>query len=136
MEVRADWSTPSITGRSLSGRNQREALMVVGMSWGDGFDPSYCHMRDSHRGCLLPAVVDSYPIDESVYGVRGLAGNMMDWTLSHYRADWGETEDYSHLVYRGGRWSNDARYARASNRYSYDPSYRYYNFGFRLLRTF
>ena len=45
---------------------------------GDGFDPSCCHMTDSHKGRFFPADVDSYPIDESVYGVRGLAGNVMD----------------------------------------------------------
>ena len=63
--------------------------MAAGMYGGEARDPSYCHMTDSHQGHRLPAVVDSYSIDEPVYGVRGLAGNMIDWTSSHYRADWG-----------------------------------------------
>jgi len=47
--------------------------------WGDHLDPTFCCMRDSHRDSRLLAVVDSYPIDESPYGVRGLAGNIRDW---------------------------------------------------------
>ena len=42
--------------------------------WCDGFDPSWCCVRASHPGRPLPTVVDSYPVDESVYGVRGLGG--------------------------------------------------------------
>jgi len=38
--------------------------------WGDHFDPSFCLISTSHRGGLLPTVVDSFPVDESVYGAR------------------------------------------------------------------
>ena len=93
-------------------------------------------MVDSHQGPRLPAVVNSYPLDESVYGVRGLAGNMMDWTSSFYRGDWGETEDCSSRVYVGGSWYVSAGSARASNRGNDDPSNRYGSLGFRFLRTF
>ena len=50
--------------------------------WGDGFDPSYACMRNSHKKveAPVPSLVDSFPIDESVYGVRGMAGNIMEWT--------------------------------------------------------
>lgn len=47
--------------------------------WGDSLDPSWCCMRHSHQGHKLPSVVDSYPIDVSVYGIRGLGGNMREW---------------------------------------------------------
>ena len=33
-------------------------------------------------GQLLPAKIGRYPVDQSVYGVRDLAGNMRDWTTS------------------------------------------------------
>ena len=82
--------------------------------WGDGFDESYCCMADSHKGRRLPSVVDSYPIDESVYGVRGLSGNMSDWTASTWFKDWGEEEDSSTRVFRGGSWYDFARFTRAS----------------------
>jgi formylglycine-generating enzyme required for sulfatase activity len=48
--------------------------------WGDGFDPSWCCIRASHQGRRLPAEVGRYPVDESVYGARDLAGNMRDCT--------------------------------------------------------
>lgn len=47
--------------------------------WGDGFDPSWASMRRSHRGRMLPTAVGAYPVDESPYGVRDLAGSLMDW---------------------------------------------------------
>ena len=48
--------------------------------WGDRFDPSYCAMVHSHNGRRLPQPIDSFEIDCSVYGVRGMGGNMVDWT--------------------------------------------------------
>ena len=102
--------------------------------WGDAFDPSYCHTTDSHKGRRLPTVVNSYPIDESVYGVRGLAGNMMDLTSSLYRASWDENELRSHRVLRGGCWGYVARYSRISNRTKSSPSYSNLNLGFRIFR--
>ena len=105
--------------------------------WGDEFDASYCHMGESHpdQNHRLPVTVDSYPFDESVYGVRGLGGNMMDWTSSHYRADWKEIEDETTRVFRGGSWYNHARYARASYCFNEPPSHRIYSLGFRFART-
>jgi serine/threonine-protein kinase len=47
--------------------------------WGDGFDPSWASMRRSHRGRMLPTAVGAFPIDESPYGIRDLAGSMLDW---------------------------------------------------------
>jgi serine/threonine-protein kinase len=44
--------------------------------WGDGFDPSWCCVRASHPGRPVPVVFDSFPVDTSVYGVRGLGGNI------------------------------------------------------------
>ena len=57
--------------------------------WGSRLDPSWCCMRDSHEGRALPAVVDSYPLDISPYGVRGLGGNSRDWCLDVYAGDLG-----------------------------------------------
>ena len=41
----------------------------------------------------------------------------------------------SSRVLRGGSWSHNARYCRSSLRYHDTPGIRYYNLGFRLLRT-
>lgn len=103
--------------------------------WGDGFDPSYCHMIDSHQGRRLPVDVDSYPIDTSVYGVRGLAGNMCDWTSSYWRGDWGEPNNTSRRVYRGGSWNRNESGARVAYRSGNNPTATRGNLGFRLVRA-
>jgi len=52
--------------------------------WGDFLDPSWCCMVDSHEGEPRAAPIDTYPIDESPYGVRGLAGNARDWCMGTF----------------------------------------------------
>ena len=49
--------------------------------WGDAFDPSWACMKDSHSAIPTPKDVDAFPVDESVYGVCGLCGNVKDWCL-------------------------------------------------------
>src|SRR6188768_1917660 len=48
--------------------------------WGNRFDASLCNIRESAKDGARVAPVDSFPQDVSVYGVRGMAGNMRDWT--------------------------------------------------------
>jgi serine/threonine-protein kinase len=55
--------------------------------WGDWCDPSWCCFYESQSNARLPAVVDSYPVDESVYGVRGLGGNVQDWCADPFCPD-------------------------------------------------
>lgn len=114
--------------------------------WGDGFDSSYACMRTSHKGRALPCVVDSFPIDESVYGIRGLGGNMRDWIDTVWSPNWsglvlenGRTlpnvivaDDSSSRVLRGGGWSSYPGNDRVSYRDYVTPTYRRYDIGFRL----
>jgi serine/threonine-protein kinase len=114
--------------------------------WGDGFDPSWSCTRPSHPGRPLPAVVDSYPVDTSVYGVRGLAGNIQDWCADVFRPE-GPTRDGDEVVgvppdvvgdanaprvRRGGVWNGTARNARSAYRSRFEPENRYGLLGFRL----
>ena len=55
--------------------------------WGDGFDPSWTCMRHSHRYRPLPNVVGAFPVDESPYGIRDLAGSMSDWCSDAFAED-------------------------------------------------
>ena len=114
--------------------------------WGDGFDPSYACMRRSHKERMLPVVIDSFPVDQSVYGVRGLAGNMNDWTGTAWSESWAGmalekgkllpqntcSDVGSSRVGRGGSWNYVGRYLRVSDRYRYDPTLRISYLGFRL----
>jgi serine/threonine-protein kinase len=114
--------------------------------WGDRFDPSRCNMRDSHPGGARPVEVHAFPEDESVYGVRGLAGNTLDWTATPY-VQAGLVADGAALtlppeppaaeryVTRGGAWADAASSARAATRYNLPPHMRLDFLGLRLART-
>jgi formylglycine-generating enzyme required for sulfatase activity len=114
--------------------------------WGDRFDPSWACTGLSHRGRAVPAVVDSYPIDESPYGVRGLAGNVRDWCADAHAPDGppvvggrvvppaGERSAGALRVNRGGGWSYGSAYTRVTIRDWHAPTIRYYVLGFRLAR--
>jgi len=115
--------------------------------WGDGFDPSWCCMRDSHQGPMLPAVVDTFPVDESPYSVRGMAGNMRDWCADVYKKEGPPTpgqcielapvlhQSGSDRVYRGGSWFDRPRDARLAGRFRNSPAYASSSLGLRLSRT-
>ncbi len=117
--------------------------------WGDTLDPSWCCMRQSHarRPCIR--AVDSFPIDESVYGVRGLAGNVHEWCADVFHAQGppcpqdrvriagdaaGDTAGDLRVI-RGGSWAYRAVGARSSYRAGSDPRFRSYHLGFRVARS-
>ena len=114
--------------------------------WGEGFDPTYCWMRDSRPGRPMPGPVDQPPVDESVYGVRGMAGNARDWTATPFVAE-GLTPDGQRLTatlpgsaapggltIRGGAWSFGPAGARICRRAGLVETHRYDTLGFRLAR--
>ncbi len=96
--------------------------------WGQGFDPTWCCMRDSFPPELREiSSVDSFPVDESPYGVRGLAGNVRDWCADSQP---GTTRRFN----RGGFWLGSAREARLADRHEHDPDHRARVLGFRVAR--
>ena len=99
--------------------------------WGNQTDNSYMSNRNASKGRPIPTSIYSFPIDSSVYGVRGMAGNMRDWTRSHWFPEWGaETNDF--VVIRGGSWSYDAKSGELFTRTPIHPAYRSDGVGFRL----
>lgn len=115
--------------------------------WGDGFDPSWCHMSESHQSRPLPTEVGTYAVDESVYGVRDLSGNIKEWTSTTYEkggdvssgsrvcvADRWETDRVVRVL-RGGSWFNGPRNARSSNRDWFEHRNRGGIIGIRLVRS-
>jgi serine/threonine-protein kinase len=47
--------------------------------WGRRFTPSFCKMAESRRTRNVPEAVGSFPMDESPYGVRDMAGGVSEW---------------------------------------------------------
>ena len=96
-------------------------------------------------------VFDSYPVDASPYGVRGMGGNMSDWCADRWAAD-GPTvghqgrvstvpeehepsEETTSRVRRGGGWVSFPRNIRVAARWGDAASSRYLYTGFRLARS-
>ncbi len=146
----ADWqSGPGRRWRLPSELEREKAARGVDgrfVPWGDVLDPTFCCMRESHTRRWMPHRVDSFPVDESVFGIRGLAGNVNDWCLDLYdpllRPEDGsiarvlrpEDGDEQPRVHRGGRWSGTAKAARSATRMSSDAKVRTSALGARLAR--
>jgi serine/threonine-protein kinase len=94
--------------------------------WGNHLDPTFSNMNLSFEQGATPAPVDSFPADESPYGVRGLGGNARDWCLNdpfEYYPGW--------RVVRGGYWT-DPGVAMSASRAGYSPFDVYYDNGGRI----
>ena len=97
--------------------------------WGGPPDPAFFCIRASHKGRPLPSVVDSYPMDSSVYDVRGMAGNLRDWC-----ADLAGANNEQRGL-KGGCWFFSALGAHAATSYAIEPHRRGDTIGFRLVRS-
>jgi serine/threonine-protein kinase len=116
--------------------------------WGDILDPAWCLMKDGHQGRASSGPVDSYPVDESAYGVRGLGGNARDWCMDTFvkeRDDLHNKEvrvatrsggraGKGHHVTRGGHFAASARQARVSGRHAAATGHRSGRISFRMVR--
>ena len=95
--------------------------------WGSWRDPSWSCSSDSHAGIPRRSKAEEYPVDESPYGVRHMAGSVRCWTATPFpgslpRAEhlWtpiGLPEPRGELsLTRGGAWYGLTRYCRLANR--------------------
>ncbi len=101
--------------------------------WGNRFDASLCNMRES-RDRSAPAPVDEFETDVSIYGVRGMSGNMRDWTATESLEGEGDRA-HCYRVVRGGGWYGGRVSARCADRFWFEPPHVYFFVGFRLART-
>ncbi|MBI2921995.1 MAG: SUMF1/EgtB/PvdO family nonheme iron enzyme [Planctomycetes bacterium] len=96
-------------------------------SYGDEYDGSYAHTNNSLPGRISPAPVDSFPADESPYGIRGLSGGIESWC-----ANAPEVRYQDWRCFRGGAWSNTSGNARAAVRHAIPLANLYWHLGVRL----
>lgn len=118
--------------------------------WGDEFDPTWCCMRESHQQVPMIRRIHEFPVDESVYGVRGMAGNACDWCLDSFNKvspiNAGERfvppeapvtlGAHSRRITRGGHWNAEQPTIRLAARNGYREGMRGATVGFRLLRPY
>lgn len=99
--------------------------------WGNRFDPSCCNMVESRRKdegvtVRVEDIGTRFPTDVSAYGVRGMGGNIRDWTAT--RPDM----DRDTRVVRGGCWNVLRIAARCANRSLSVPTFVSGVIGFRV----
>ncbi len=96
-------------------------------SWGNHMDGTFCNMNKSRENAMHPVRVDSFPLDESPYGVRGLSGNVATPCLD------GPGRMYPQWRYfRGGSWGDAGLGLHATSRRSRTPDAVYHLVGIRL----
>ncbi|MCL2805918.1 MAG: SUMF1/EgtB/PvdO family nonheme iron enzyme [Treponema sp.] len=79
----------------------------------------------------------------NTWGLYDMHGNVWEWCWDWYNASYNNAGGNDNplgavsgtaRVARGGSWSNSATSPRSAGRTYYNPYYRNYNFGFRLVR--
>jgi len=116
--------------------------------WGDVLDPSWCCMYNSHRKQPLPTLITDYPVDVSVYGIRGLGGNMREWCADIHSPNapasavvqMATSDEEEHVagtlrVLKGGAWGSPPVDCRAAARFGNVPSAGNGHYSVRLTRS-
>jgi serine/threonine-protein kinase len=116
--------------------------------WGDRFDPTFCKMRDSRSFAQQPEPNGTFPIDESPYGVRDMAGGMREWVGDIFGtksaaeleaeaepAEGTDRGESSWREIRSGNWNQDHKWARAASRGGAFALSRGSGLGFRLAKS-
>jgi formylglycine-generating enzyme required for sulfatase activity len=99
--------------------------------WGNYFDYRFCSMANSIKGKRDgPDKIGSFPLDESVFGVKDVAGNVSEWCRTFY------DQEKNIRINRGSAWSFvDENYARCAGRNGHSPSDVADFRGFRVVIT-
>jgi serine/threonine-protein kinase len=128
---------------------EKAARGVDGRSlpWGDHVDPAFACMLGSEVEEPTRVPVTRYPVDQSPYGVRGMAGNVRDWCSNAWTSDGpevrggvvqvhqGAAQDAELRSARGGTWVTAPVFCRLAARFGDKPSWRFGGVGFRLARS-
>ncbi|MDB4939294.1 MAG: protein kinase [Labilithrix sp.] len=116
--------------------------------WGDHFDATFCHMRDSRAYVPQPEPVGIFAADESPYGVRDMAGAVREWVAdiegersaealdAEAEPDTGVERGESTLrrIRSGGRGA-DHKWCRAASRSTIEALLRGPIVGFRVAKS-
>lgn len=109
------------------------------LPWGDYFEPSWARTLESFPGPPRPVVVGECPEDESVYGVRDMAGTVRNWCCDTFvgeppsdgRARCLPAEGEMREV-RGGSSMSRPLFCRPAGRFASRVDQRFRVIGFRL----
>ncbi|MBA2319672.1 MAG: SUMF1/EgtB/PvdO family nonheme iron enzyme [Deltaproteobacteria bacterium] len=112
-------------------------------AWGDFFEPSWTASATSFQGTPGVTAVDGFPVDASIYQVRGCTGNVREWCgnvwMRHPPPDGRVprergTETGALYAARGGLSSGSPASSRLAARFGAPANHRYTGVGFRIVR--
>jgi formylglycine-generating enzyme required for sulfatase activity len=140
----AEWEKAARGALPPSGGDQGGARRFP---WGDEPDPNRANYDETGIG--YTSAVGCFPDGASPYGCLDMAGNVWEWTSSlwgekaepEFKYPYDPTDGRENLeagdrvgrVLRGGAFYNDERGTRCTYRNWYDPDFRYWYFGFRVV---
>jgi serine/threonine-protein kinase len=137
------WRLPNELEREKAARGADARLCP----WGNHLEATFACTVDSRNAQPVRVSVDSYPLDESPYGARGLAGNSRDWCDNIWRKHGPEVQDGRLVVegvtpsdpgfrsLRGGAWCSPLVASRSASRFGGQPGVRRMTSGLRLARS-
>jgi formylglycine-generating enzyme required for sulfatase activity len=107
--------------------------------WGDEWDARRCNMIDTGIGRTTPVGAFS-PYGDAACGAADMAGNVFEWTASlvwNYPTQPGDGRDdphrYGTRVRRGGSYTSEELFMRATTRHLTDPDGLFIADGFRCV---
>ena len=109
--------------------------------WGDQFQSGMANCKNCTDIAATEQPTKVGSSKPNPFGLYDMGGGVDQWVEDCWHKNyqgapadgsaWVESECASHVI-RSGSWKNDARYARPSNRDSYDTNVRYPTHGFRV----
>lgn len=129
------WGDAPPSGELLNACGEECSKMLTERLAKVGRDP-WPRMHGQDDGAPATAPVGRHPTGATPSGVMDLAGNVWEWTSSHY-CRYGEPECAdSRRVIRGGGWDTvESREVRAARRLPSAPSARSWSVGFRCAKS-
>tara|TARA_B100001093_G_scaffold406477_1_gene394917 strand:- start:17 stop:664 length:648 start_codon:yes stop_codon:yes gene_type:complete len=116
------WRLPTPEEWEKSGRGVDERILP----WGSYFEPTWASVRGHREGRVLPSTIYEHPLDCSVYGVQGLAGNVSDFCVDVSNPD--------QIYTKGGAWAHHPEFIHLAIMRQFKMDYKLEVCGFRLVR--
>jgi formylglycine-generating enzyme required for sulfatase activity len=110
--------------------------------WGSGLDCDHANFGSETKMCAVDDTteVGSYPMGASPYGLLDMAGNVWEWVLDWYDANYYEIMaafdplgpgSGAERAIRGGSWQHGPASVQTTRRGGLEPDYQLDRFGFR-----